>query len=226
MNAIIQELDRRGYSTQIREERHDTCVFIGEDRVTISLSEKVDRRERELTAEEKKSSYVWNRHTWHPTGSLSFRIQEYYPEGARKTWADGKRQRLDEFLMEIVDAIIATGAALKDQRLMWQERQRQWEEQARLRAEEQRRREQEVARRSALEVNAANWHSAHRLREFIQMCQQSLAEQGVVEPDSSARRWLDWASRHADRIDPLRNGWLADAVANLPPEATATVGSS
>ncbi len=226
MDAIIQELDRRGYSTQIPEERHHTCVFIGEDRVSISISEKVDRRERELTAEEKKSSFVFNRHSWHPTGSLSFQILEYQHRGARKTWGDGKRQRLEEFLTVIVDAIIATGAALKEQRLIWEERRRQWAEEARAREEAQRRREQEAARQKALEEQATRLHSAERIREFVQVCRHSLAGRGVMEPDSPARRWLDWASLHADRIDPLRNGWIDEAVANLPSDTMRLIGNS
>jgi hypothetical protein len=223
-DAVIRELDDRGYPTQISEERRqETYVAIGDDPVIISIVEKTARRERQLTAEEKQRSYIFDRYTFHPTGKLTFQINEHYPRGGRKSWSDGRHQRLEKFLDEIVEAIIAIGAALKEERLKREEQQRRWAEEHRIYAEKQRKREQEVARHRALEEQAQRWQTAERLREFVQTCRHALAGRNEMGPESAARRWIDWAFLHTDRIDPVRNGWLDQVVLALPEDVMGPV---
>jgi hypothetical protein len=76
------------------------------NKIDFSLQEVVERCERELTAEEKKRSWTRDRGRYRPTGRLKIVLAEYEPQGARKSWSDGKVQKLDEKLTENVEGFI------------------------------------------------------------------------------------------------------------------------
>jgi hypothetical protein len=216
MDAVLRALEARGYSAQLSDERHErTSIRVGRELVRIKISEKTTRKERPLSDAEKQRSYVYNRYSYEPTGVLTFRIDEYHGD-ARKEWRDGQRQRLEDVLDEIVSSVIATGEALCLFRVAAQEEEKRRIEEERVAWEIHRRREQEKARLLALEKQAEQWHAAERLREFLRACRHALADCMDMSADSLARQWFDWASLHADRIDPLRNGCVNEAVASLP----------
>ncbi len=213
MDALINELERRGYKTMGPDgDKQGTYVMVGVDRVRIMLSEGVERRKRELTAEELKFRFGRQEFTEHPNGRLTFRIDEYEPRGGRKSWSDGKFQRLDDFLIEIVETIVATGEAVRLARLEREEWHRQWEEQERLHRLAQQRREEEQRRVEDLCHQSTNWHKAEEIERFVEACRLSLVGGKGQE---STERWLAWAAGQAERINPLRNGWL-DKATQLP----------
>ncbi len=58
-------------------------------------------------------------------------------------------------------------------------------------------------------VSSEAWFKARRLRRFIRACEAVLATQGGSLPPGDWRQtWLAWAREHADRLDPMTNGFL------------------
>ena len=143
---------------------------------------------------------------YQPTGLLRFRINEWGGEGARKTWIDGRRQRLEDVLNDVVVGLVTFAEAERRAR---EERERQrleWEAERARQAELERRRREEEARRQELEHEAEVWARAKNLRNYVEAveCQARMVGVGL-ELGTELRCWLDWARQHADRLDPMES---------------------
>jgi hypothetical protein len=53
-----------------------------------------------------------------------------------------------------------------------------------------------------LDRNVAAWRRAARIRAYVQAVSDRMAVSGPVADDSDAAKWLEWARRYADSIDP------------------------
>lgn len=63
--------------------------------------------------------------------------------------------------------------------------------------------------RAKLERQAEEWEAADRLRRFVDACQNVFHSKSWERTaDDFEKRWSAWARAHADRRDPLRNGYL------------------
>jgi hypothetical protein len=70
-------------------------------------------------------------------------------------------------------------------------------------------RELEALRRERLVGSAEAWLEARRLRRFIRACEAVLKREGGSLPAGGWQQtWLTWAQEHADRLDPMTNGFL------------------
>jgi hypothetical protein len=211
MDALLKALEAIGYSAEVSKDGQvATYILIGAEKVKVRLSEKANRSERELTAEEKKkpAHTISNRWVYSPSGKLTFEIDEY-SEGFQKKWTDKAQKPLEEQLNEVVVGLILAGEALRLRRIEREEEQRRQREQERRRMEDQ-------ERRYYLDQHREAWSQSQRLREFLRACEASLVERkGDLVPDSPEAKWLRWAYRYADQIDPLKNGSFEEAILRL-----------
>lgn len=167
--------------------------------VRFALSENFHRTEHVT----KHPRFDWNERTYayHFTGDLTIRIDGWY-EG-RKSWSDGKTQRLEEKLPQVVEGMFAAAEAMKrraDEQAEWK---RRFEE------EQELRRQQEIATRkekefldSALE-EAAAWQQADLLRRYVGHLREIVKERGL-ELTAYGQEWLDRIEQAAARRDPTR----------------------
>lgn len=73
-------------------------------------------------------------HDYVPNGELVLKFdREYDAGGARRTYSDGKRQKLEELIPAMIDALDGWAAAVKRRREERAEQKQQWEEQDRKR---------------------------------------------------------------------------------------------
>ena len=122
---------------------------------------------------------------------------------------DKPQKPLEEQLNEVLAGLILTGEALRLRRIEHEEQQRKWRE-------EERRRMEDQERRHYLDQHREAWSQSQRLREFLRACEASLIERkGELAPDSPEAKWLRWANRYSDRIDPLKNGSLEEVILRL-----------
>jgi hypothetical protein len=201
LDALIKALDARRYATTIQRNGESviTSVRIIEEDIAISLSEQVNRVERK-DENRKKSAWSFRQYDWVPTGNLSLRIQGWSP-GARQSWTDGKKQRLENCLNQFIVGLVIVGEAERVRRLEREERERQYRAAEEERVRELRRQEEEAARARAVIHAADQLQIARNVRSYLMQVRESLAHQTDVSLEM--REWLRWAEEFADRIDPL-----------------------
>jgi hypothetical protein len=224
MDTMVKALERRGASFVRSEDREMEFMNlrINGEGVGIALTELINKSERQPKDEKERESWSWKWDKWQfePTGRLAFRILASEPKGARRSWSDCTRYKLEEKLGEIIEWIFVTADGNKKARLAWEELRRRREEERR-RQEEERLRQEEIRNqakrkrrieeenRNRLEESAQAWIEAKRLRRFIGACQAMLRKNEKPSPQSAwQERWLVWAREHADRLDPMTNGFL------------------
>jgi hypothetical protein len=211
LDALLKALEARGGKFVKAEDTEDMELKIGEDEVAFSLIEEVDRTERQPKNEEERKSYSWQHNKWEfkPSGRLKFMIHQRQPIGGRKSWADCTRHKLEEKIEEILGWMLTTAEAEKKERLKWEERRRRWAIEQQQEEAAEKRRQIEEGNQKRLEENAKLRDKAKKLRSFIWACEMMLKEGRKELPgDGWELRWLTWARKHADRIDPLTNGYL------------------
>jgi len=68
----------------------------------------------------------------------------------------------------------------------------------------QQRRQYELRSRiERLDRNMTAWRRAERIRAYAKAMADRLLERGPIDPNSDAAKWLTWAQRYADSIDPM-----------------------
>lgn len=200
-DALIRASEARGFSVSVQQVggAHATCVTVLGERIRVALEERC-RQEEHPT-----------KHEWQPvekilvpTGRLVLRINEYL-EGVRKSWSDGKRQRLEDCLNSMMVSFVRVAEGLQRRRAEIEERRRQREEAAERRRAEERRRAKEEARRARLRSQATAWSEARIIREFIVATEASGRGPDGQEGEALAE-WLAWARALVDELDPLCSG--------------------
>jgi hypothetical protein len=224
MDAVFRTLESQGHKAEIikNRDRFETGVKVGAKFVRVRITERTIQREREVSAEEKARPFIWNRYAYEPTGTLTFSIEEYHAP-APKTWTDTKQQKIESVIGQIVNSVIAAGELFRLQRIEEEEEQRRRAEQEKREFAKRQRLEEERARRQLLQQQADLWDKANRLRSLIGSCEARLANRNLLGPDSPAKRWLEWARRCADELDPLNGDYLLNAIRTLPEEPVRIV---
>jgi hypothetical protein len=182
-------------------------------KVAFSLEERLRRQERPkpkpIDLLPKPSLAFQQRYDYIPTGELV--VKAWHNLGSKSEWADGKRQRVEDKLNDFMIAVVGIAdheIRSQEQRVIY-ERQRREEE--RLRWERQRLQEEENYRGECLAKLAGRWRDVEFLRQFIAAVRERAAGSPGIAPDSQLDRWLQWATNHASRLDPLTG------VDQLPP---------
>lgn len=137
--------DTEGYRPKIS----DTGLELATEDVSIAfgIEERPRKTSHEPTAAELKrkadnlrwgnSRDPWSKYDYSPSGRLAIVIQANLWSGLRRTWSDGKTQKVEAMLPEIVAGLAEHGALLRERRRVAEESERQRQE-----AEARRKREE------------------------------------------------------------------------------------
>ena len=211
MDTLVKALETRGFDISVHKEPpFSTTVSVMDEVIKFALIEDLDRTERKLTAAQikEKEKHPWmystQEYNYSPNGVLSLRIKNDDSLNTRKTWSDGRRQRLEECLNSFVGGLAKAAIAIKHLRtereqreLRWQEERRQWEESERIRREEE-------EKMKVLDREVESWHRSQKIRSYIEAVKKwGIKKYGEIKPDSKLQQWLTWATKQADRLDPL-----------------------
>jgi hypothetical protein len=152
---IVAAAAQQGFTLELREK--DVCFAGAGEEIGFSVTETVRRTKHELTEREQAEQERYERKrerefrsgnwtmSWterprfpewdyHPTGQLAFEFEHAYVAGApRRTFRDGKIQRVEDMAPDIAVGLAVLAAAKTADRLQREERRRQEEEQRRLR---------------------------------------------------------------------------------------------
>ena len=194
----------------------------------IPTPEEVAREERR----KEKQARAWRRNDWDSisyggrppwpeyetewTGELVFSI-DCWADGLRKTWGDGKIQRVERMVSDIVAGIELILEAIRVGREESEERERQWKELQRRRALANARKEREERRFSHLQRIVELRREAREIRDWL----AELSETAQPSEDSDLGRMLLWVRDRLAEIDRQTGSDAAQAIAgeaNLFPE--------
>jgi hypothetical protein len=208
LDGLARLLEQRGL--QLKASRAGLSAIAGADSVTVSLVEKTEIRkyvpsEEELAAEErrlKKRERDARRGLWEfsersyqefdtlRTGALSLELPNHY-FGLRRSWSDGKIQRLEGVLDDATGGVVAYLAAIKARREENEQREKEWRRNERLRTVALARAEREGKRREFVDhfVNLST--EAGNLAAF----RQTMNSLRRDRHDDDLTRMMQWIDR-------------------------------
>jgi hypothetical protein len=216
LSKLAWALESRGMALKEFEEEDRNRTEIQLIRVAsmtelcCSLSELTKRFERERPVG-RPYHEKWG---YRPTGRLRFVLHERDPERERKVWTDGKYQRLEDMVPEIVEGCVICAEAAFEREQKCEAEWRANDEREQLRKAAEARQAAPKVRRDRFRKEASQWAEAQRLREFRTACEAKLRASGAdgsLTPDEI--QWLRWADDFIAEIDPLARNFLPEEVA-------------
>jgi hypothetical protein len=173
--------------------RNDYPFFeIDQQRLDFKLSEQHKQVKIPLTLEERR----WyadrtTRTELEPTAELAFEITTWISEPIRKRWRDGKRQKLEEQLADVIAGLIRASAVKKEWERRWHEEERRRAELHAQRADQERLRRIDLARWRHLNELREAAQRASSIREFIDRLEQRVQNENEAEmPATELKEWF------------------------------------
>jgi hypothetical protein len=161
---------------------------------------------RSMPKAQRESWLSWNRPrpVRVPNGLLVLEIHGAEPLGTRRTWKDGKHQRVESRLNDFIAGLFATADAMKRHRAEIERQRKEWDDRERRRLEAEQRAAEDARNAEDLQEMIGRWRLAMDIREYLGEVSAALSEAGMeVSSDSRLGVLLAWAPDYAARIDPV-----------------------
>jgi len=225
MDALIRIFEKCGFVVKCSDEECATFASIRGVDVPFKIDEYITEKRRKgdaVTASISRGpEFILHRQlkfrTMVPAGRLALsvdvsRCRGYNRGGLRFRWSDGTRQRIEDHLEDFVAAATQIASVMKVQQDEWAKWEQERNAEREREAEAERHRFDMVAKIRAeqkrvdeLMGEAEAWQDCRRLRDYIEAVKMQALEQGKdVGADSETGKWLAWAEKQADRLDPLK----------------------
>jgi len=207
LNALLLALEERNQpASWPKQENALLAVSIDGEPVRFSLSELTDSAPHVLTPTEVQHPWSAPKYDYKLTGRLQLQISNLplYMGPIRRTWADGKQQRIEDCIGDFMVGLTVAAAAIRKNRQETEERHRQREEE-RKREEEERCIAEEQKRKAELVTELiGNWELAASLRRFVKAIQDEKVRSDFSEAErNDIQQVADWTREYADSLDPL-----------------------
>jgi len=214
LNGIVSGLEAQGAKFEVASRFHKHLVAqFPEGQVEFHLHERM-KGESVVVRKEPMGTGYFNHFGWRytPSGKLSFRITDYWPDGTRKNWNDGVHQRLEDKIPDIIDQICANPKIAKEQReereRVQQEEQRKWHEAYLRRSAPERLAKMTEELKKTFEIQEGRWERAQNAGNFLIACEQSMRGANNKPLEGWQEQWLAWGRDWIKSINPLTNGHL------------------
>ena len=212
LDALFFAAEAQGHSVEWGSES-GARLFISVDgtKLQFCLAESFSRKPHSLTPSEtvrkQKGLYVYApQWDYVPSGLFHISIENlpYGLTNVRKSWSDGKAQRVEDCLSDcvailphLVKAIKVVNKERRLQDLRWQEEQKQ-------REARERRREEYDRKTKVAEQFLTGWRESKAFQELADSLnkQMEISTTGDEEKEK-LRKISSWIARHAENINPL-----------------------
>ena len=178
----------------------------------VRMTEKINRFE--IPPDRATEGWHWKRYRHEATGLLTLEITDYLDRGTRRTWSDGKRKRLEDVLGQFMEGITAAAQIIRRRRIERTEWNRRCEEERRQREELLRRVKAEKQRREILLEQVNCYQQVAKLRKDIADFQGGSHNLPAFWTEEARTRWISWAQRVSDVLDPFCNSYFNEELAN------------
>lgn len=216
LDGLARTLEARGQ--KLEPQGTGMKVYIPPDSVGFTVKERIEKRAHTPTMEElakeerirKKRERDSRLGLWsfdneraYPefdfirTGELGIEIENRYVTGLRRSWKDGRRQRLEGLIEDIAGGIIAYLAGVKADREKHERWEREWQRKEELRALARAREQREKHRHEFLEHLTRTSTKAEELRLFV----TRLRRQMPASPPGELTRLLAWTEGKLQRLE-------------------------
>ncbi len=214
LNALLLALEERGQpASWPKAEGALLTVGIDGEAVRFSLSEVTDSVPHVSTPSEVKHSWMAPKHDYKLTGRLQLQLDNLpsYMGPIRRTWSDGKQQRIENCIGDFIIGLSVASAAIKKHRQEVEERERRWAEERKQEEEERRKAEEHKRKAEFVTELIGNWEEAARLREFVKAIEERTAQSAFTDDEKAdIQQVVDWTKEYADSLDPLSD--LPEAI--------------
>lgn len=225
MDALIRNFEKCGFVVKCSDEECSTFASIMGVDVPFKIDEYITEKRRKgedvTPSISRGPEFILHRQlhfrTMVPSGRLAVsvdvnRCRGYSRGGLRFRWSDGDRQRIEDHLKDFVAAAAQIASVMKDQQDEWAKWEQERKAERERAAEAERQRLDMVAkikeeRKRVVELmgEAYSWQDGRILRDYIEAVRKDALKQGKnLGPDSEIGKWLAWAEKQADRLDPLK----------------------
>jgi len=206
LNALLGALEERGQPTSwSKEEGALLTVGIDGEAVRFSLSEVTDSVPHVLTPQEGRS-WMAPKHDYKLTGRLQLQLDNLpsYMGPIRRSWSDGKQQRIENCIGDFIIGLRVSAAVIKKHRQEVEERERRWSEERKQEEEERRQAEEHKRKAEFVTELIGNCEEATRLREFVKAIEERTARSDFSDDEKGdIQQVVEWTREYADSLDPL-----------------------
>jgi hypothetical protein len=219
LQDLASALEGEGLALEPDEARMK--ITVGKDTIAFTLTEKSKRQKHIPTAQEQEvydqrsarrqraaDRRNWDLYTSLPyekpwpefdtvyLGQLSLTV-DGWSQGLRKTWADGKTQRIDTMIAAIVEGLKALLASDKAKREKREEDERQWAELSRRRDLAKKRKQREETRITYLKELVELQREAADIRTWL----NTVPDEVEVDQTKELTRMIHWARGRLASLD-------------------------
>jgi hypothetical protein len=207
LNAFFLALEETGQSISWpKDEGSHLTLCVDGETIGFSLQEVTSSTPHVLSISEKARPWMAPRWDFKLSGQLQFRVEDlpYLIGPIRRTWSDGKQQRLENCLGNLIVGLKVAAAAIKKARHESTERQRQRDEEQKRREEARRTADEQKRRAEFVTDLTQDWEQAERLRRFVKALESSAPQLDLSDDEQrDVRQIVDWTCKYADLVDPL-----------------------
>jgi len=175
-----------------------------------------------LTPAEAKHPWSAPKHDYKLTGRLQLQISNLpaFMGPIRRTWADGKQQRIEDCIGDFIIGLSVAAAAINKHKQEMEEREQRWAEERKQEEDERRKAEEHKRKAEFVTELIGNWEEAVRLRQFIRAIEERTSQSDFSDDEKGdIQQVADWTREYADSLDPLSD--LPDAIDEfVRPEST------
>ncbi|MDD4977886.1 MAG: hypothetical protein PHI29_04575 [Gallionella sp.] len=198
LNTLELSLAAAGMKWEQKENQRGVVGHFLEETIVFSIVEASSRTEHV----EKHPTYDWmnkRTYTYQFLGDLKIAIDGYY-EG-RKSWRDGKTQRLEEKLPQVIEGFIAAAEAMRRRTEERKAQHIRWEEEAAIRREKERIAYERQQFLDGALKEARAWSEAAQLRQYVAHLREVVAV-SQTELTDYGKNWLNRADEAIGWLDP------------------------
>ena len=230
LDKLVAAVEAKGWSLDSTEQGY--AIVADGEAVGLMIEEKLDRVPHIVTAAELKEKAEYDRkcaladrgigyrpwreppipeHDYVPNGELVLKFdREYDAGGARRTYSDGKRQRLEGLIPAMIDTLEGWAISVKRRREERAEQKRQWEEQDRKRKDIERQVRVEGYRITFLQRQVERKCEIDGLAGLIDLWNKA------EDPDPKFAELLEFARLYQKLLEAkLSPGAIAKRIADL-----------
>ncbi|MFA6201679.1 MAG: hypothetical protein WC710_00665 [Gallionella sp.] len=198
LNALELSLTAMGVKWVQSEKQLGVSGVFSDEAIVFSIVEAYSRTEYI----EKHPTHSWmdkRTYTYQFLGDLKIAIEGYY-EG-RKSWGDGKTQRLEDKLPQVIEGFIAAAEAMRRRTEELRAQRIRWEAEAAIRRENERIAFERQRFLDEALKEAKAWSESSLLRQYV-VHLRDVVSTSKTELTDYGKNWLVHAEEAANRLDP------------------------